>query len=123
VLEQRRPDEGDELIAATTSSGVLPRPAIAPPGSSSIVLRSKSSTHVKNSRNWRRLAAPTAAAPKFCAACVAVRIDYSRITELWGVDLEPYRKKPVEVVRINLSSAPSVSQNPAGPNLPEPLYE
>jgi len=30
-------------------------------------------------------------------------VDYSRIPELRGVDLEPYRKQPVEVVRINLA--------------------
>jgi putative phage-type endonuclease len=30
-------------------------------------------------------------------------IDYSQVPELRGVQLEPYRKKPIEVVRINLS--------------------
>ena len=34
-------------------------------------------------------------------------IDYSRIPELRGIDLEPYRKKPVEVVKINLSPVQS----------------
>ena len=28
-------------------------------------------------------------------------VDYSAVPELRGVDLEPYRKPPVEVVRIN----------------------
>jgi putative phage-type endonuclease len=50
-------------------------------------------------------------------------IDYSRIAELRGVDLEPYRKKPVEVVRINLSPVSSSAQSPARPTLPEPAYE
>jgi hypothetical protein len=49
-------------------------------------------------------------------------IDYSRIPELRGVDLEPYRKKPVEVVRINLSPVPTMPQIPPT-NLPEPSYE
>ena len=48
-------------------------------------------------------------------------IDYSRVPELMGVNLEPYRKKPVEVVRINLS--PNVVQSRARPNLAEPSYE
>jgi putative phage-type endonuclease len=50
-------------------------------------------------------------------------IGYARIPELRGVDLEGYRKNPVEVVRINLSPAPSMVQGPAPRNLPEPSYE
>ena len=33
-------------------------------------------------------------------------VDYSRVPELRGVDLEPYRKAAVEVVKINLSGRP-----------------
>jgi hypothetical protein len=47
-------------------------------------------------------------------------IDYARVPELRGVDLEPYRKKPVEVVRINLSPA---ALRPTNPNLAVPSYE
>ena len=39
-------------------------------------------------------------------------IEYSRIPELRGIDLEPYRKRPVEVVRINLSPVPTMPQIP-----------
>jgi hypothetical protein len=33
-------------------------------------------------------------------------VDYSNVPELRGVDLEPYRKAAVEVVKINLSGRP-----------------
>ena len=33
-------------------------------------------------------------------------VDYASVPELRGVELEPYRKPPVEVVRINLSARP-----------------
>jgi putative phage-type endonuclease len=49
-------------------------------------------------------------------------IDYSRVPELRGIDLEPYRKKPVEVVKINLSQAVRIAQWSRA-NHAEPSYE
>lgn len=46
-------------------------------------------------------------------------VDYSRVPELRNVDLEPYRRKPVEVVRINLAAMPQIPRQV----IREPAYE
>jgi putative phage-type endonuclease len=50
-------------------------------------------------------------------------IEYSRIPELRGVDLEPYRKTPVGLVRINISPALPVPRRAEHRLQAEPAYD
>jgi putative phage-type endonuclease len=103
VLEQHWPDEGDEL---NRSSDLQWRNA----ASRYRTARLKLDRAILEERYAREEIEKLATARRTygCGAEVlrGMRrgaIDYARIPELRGVDLEPYRKQPVEVVRINLA--------------------
>jgi hypothetical protein len=121
VLEQRWPDEGDEL----NRSNDQPWRIAASRYRAAKFKLDRAALEEQHAREELQKLA-TARRTYGCGTEVlrSLRrgaIDYSRIPELRGVDLERYRKKSVEVVRINLSPVPSITQ--ANPNLAEPLYE
>jgi putative phage-type endonuclease len=121
VLEQRWPDEGDELNRSNDQPW---RIAASRYRAARLKLDRAELDEQYAREKLQKLA--TARRTYGCGTEVlrSLRrgaIDYSQIPELRGVDLEPYRKNPVEVVRINLS--PNVVQSRARPNLAEPSYE
>jgi len=121
VLEQRWPDDGDELNRSNDQQW---RIAAARYRAARFKLDRAALEEQYVREELQKLA--TARRTYGCGTEVlrSLRrgaIDYARVPELRGVDLEPYRKKSVEVVRINLSPLPTVTQ--AHPNLAEPLYE
>jgi putative phage-type endonuclease len=103
VLEQRWPDEGDEL---NRSNDLQWRNAASRYRTARLKLDRATLEERYAREELEKLA--TARRTYGCGAEVLRgsrrgAIDYSRIPELRGVDLEPYRKQPVEVVRINLA--------------------
>ena len=103
VLEQRWPDEGDEL---NRSNDLHWRNAASRYRTARLKL-DRATLEERYARDELEKLA-TVRRTYGCGAEVlrGLRrgaIDYSRIPELRGVDLEPYRKQPVEVVRINLA--------------------
>jgi len=123
VLEQRWPDEGDELNRSCDHQWRIA-------ASRYRTARLKLDRAALEEHYARDQLQKLATARRTYGCGIEVlrsrrrgAIDYSRIPELSGVDLERYRKNPVEVVRISLSPAPSMAQNPAHPNLAEPSYE
>jgi len=123
VLEQRWPDDGDELNRSNDQQW---RVAASRYRTAKLKLDRAALEEQLARDELAKLA--TARRTYGCGAEVlrSMRrgaIDYARIPELRGVDLERYRKRPVEVVGINLSPAPSVAQSPAWPNLAVPVYE
>ncbi|MGD0292153.1 MAG: lambda-exonuclease family protein [Candidatus Binataceae bacterium] len=115
VLEQRWPDEGDELNRGNDRQW---RNAASRYRAARLKLDRASLEEEYARDELKKLA--TARRTYGCGTEVlrSLRrgsIDYSRIPELRGVDLEP--------VRINLSPAPSVVRSPACTNHPEPSYE
>ena len=122
VLEHRWPDEGDEL---NRSKDLRWRSAASRYRVARLKLNRASVEEQYAREELQKLA--TARRTYGCGTEVlrSLRrgsIDYSRIPELRNVDLEPYRKKPVEVVKINLSSAWAISQMPDA-NPTAPSYE
>jgi putative phage-type endonuclease len=121
VLEQRWPDDGDELNRSNDQQW---RFAASRYRTAKIKLDRAALEEQYARAELEKLA--TARRTYGCGTEVlrSLRrgaIDYARVPELRAVDLEPYRKKPVEVVRINLSPLPRATQ--ANPNLAEPTYE
>ena len=103
VLEQRWPDEGDEL---NLSNDPQWRTAASRYRTARLKLDRATLEERYARQELEKLA--TARRTHGCGAEVlrGLRrgaVDYSRIPELRGVNLEPYRKQPVEVVRINLA--------------------
>jgi putative phage-type endonuclease len=120
VLEQRWPDEGDELNRGNDQ----PWRIAASRYRAARLKLDRAALEEQYARDELQKLA-TAGRTYGCGTEVlrGLRrgaIDYSRIPELRGVDLERYRKKPVEVVRINLSHIPTM---PRTANLAEPAYE
>jgi len=121
VLEQRWPDDGDELNRGNDQQW---RIAASRYRSARLKLDRASLEEQYARAELEKLAMARRTYGCGTEVLRSLRrgaIDYARIPELRGVDLEPYRKKPVEVVRINLSSLPRATQ--ANPNLAEPSYE
>jgi hypothetical protein len=123
VLEQRWPDEGDELNRSNDHQW---RSA----ASRYRVARLRLDRAALEEQYAREELENLATARRTYGCGIEVlrslrrgSIDYARIPELRGVDLEPYRKRSVEVVRINFSPAIGAAQNRARTNLPEPSYE
>ena len=123
MLEQRWPDDGDEL-----NRGNDQRWRIA--ASRYRAARLKLDRAAREERYAREELQKLATARRTYGCGTEVlrslrrgAIDYSGIPELRGVDLERYRKKSVEVVRINLSPAPSMARHTAPESLLEPSYE
>jgi putative phage-type endonuclease len=105
VVERRWPDEGDEL---NLSDNLQWRSGASRYRVAKLKLDRAALEEKYAREDLERLA--TARRTYGCGTEVlrSVRkgaIDYSRVPELSGVQLEPYRKKPIEVVRINISPA------------------
>ena len=101
VLEQRWPDEGDEL---NRGNDLQWRSAASRYRAARLKLNRASLEEQCAREELQKLA--TARRTYGCGTEVLRSfrrgsIDYARIPELRGVDLKPYRKKPVAVTRIN----------------------
>jgi hypothetical protein len=109
VLEHRWPDEGDEL---NRSNDLRWRAAASRYRVAKVRLERATQEEQYARAELEKLA--TARRTYGCGTEVLRSfrrgsVDYSRIPELRGVDLEPYRRKPVEVVRINLAAVPTAT--------------
>jgi putative phage-type endonuclease len=117
VLEHRWPDEGDEL---NRSNDLKWRAAVSRYRVAKVRLERATQEEQYARSELEKLAI---ARRTYGCGTEVLRsfrrgsVDYSRIPELRGVDLEPYRRKPVEVVRINLAAVSPlprhINQEPA----------